>query len=211
MSSRCPETLQKRRSSVPEPQSIALVLLLCGAALLSGCERERRSFAGQSGKVPTGSGLFVRNTALQPGHPQAPASGAAQSAPTTAYEYEGNAYAVSQGKRLFRWYNCSSCHAPGGGGDWGPPLSDAEWIYGAAPQQVFESIWQGRPAGMPSFAGHITEDQTWQLVAFVRSLSGQLRSDVASGRSDTMSGREAETARDREPPKPMKKPDGNVR
>jgi cytochrome c oxidase cbb3-type subunit 3 len=29
-----------------------------------------------------------------------------------AHEVESNAFAVNQGKRLFRWYNCSGCHAP---------------------------------------------------------------------------------------------------
>ena len=53
--------------------------------------------------------------------------------PTRRYTVEGNAYAVAQGKRLFRWYNCSGCHATGGGGDWGPALMDDKWIYGVAP------------------------------------------------------------------------------
>ena len=46
--------------------------------------------------------------------------------------YEGNAYAVSEGKRLYNQFNCSGCHFQGGGGI-GPPLMDAEWIYGSAP------------------------------------------------------------------------------
>ena len=186
------------------------VLVTAAVLAMVGCEREQRRFEGEPGKIPTSSARFARHSELQPAAAQ-PAASAGERGPTTAYRYENNAFAVAQGKRLFRWYNCSSCHAPGGGGDWGPPLSDRPWIYGAAPQQIFQSIAEGRPGGMPSFAGHVTEDQTWQLVAFVRSLSGQLRSDVASGRSDTMSGREPEAARDREPPRPMDKPDGTVR
>jgi cytochrome c oxidase cbb3-type subunit 3 len=46
---------------------------------------------------------------------------------------------------------------------------DAEWRYGGDPAQVFQSIAQGRPNGMPSFGGHIPEDQVWQIVAYVRS------------------------------------------
>lgn len=34
--------------------------------------------------------------------------------------YEGNAYAISEGQRLFNWYNCVGCHANGGGGISGP-------------------------------------------------------------------------------------------
>src|SRR5205823_965225 len=33
--------------------------------------------------------------------------------PTTSaqHEYEANAYALSEGKRLYGWYNCNGCHA----------------------------------------------------------------------------------------------------
>jgi cytochrome c oxidase cbb3-type subunit 3 len=113
--------------------------------------------------------------------------------------YEANAYMVSQGRKLFRWYNCSGCHSNGGGG-MGPPLMDDKWIYGSAPAQVAASILQGRPNGMPSFAGRIPEDQVWQIVAYVRSMSGQVRADVAPSRSDALStGGEPETRREREP------------
>jgi len=36
---------------------------------------------------------------------------------------------------------------------------------------VYESIYQGRPDGMPSWGGRISEEQIWALVAYVRSLS----------------------------------------
>jgi cytochrome c oxidase cbb3-type subunit 3 len=60
---------------------------------------------------------------------------------------------------------------------------------------------------MPSFGGHIPDDQVWQLVAYVRSLSGLLRKDVAPSRGDTLSAGEAENARPKltprtETPKP---------
>jgi cytochrome c oxidase cbb3-type subunit 3 len=40
---------------------------------------------------------------------------------------------------------------------------------------------------MPSFRGKIPDHQVWQIVAYVRSLSGLLPKDVAPGRSDHMS------------------------
>jgi cytochrome c oxidase cbb3-type subunit 3 len=61
---------------------------------------------------------------------------------------------------------------------------------------------------MPSFGTHVTEDQVWDLVAYVRSLSGQLRSDVASGRSDGMSPRPPESRRSPEQPRPQVIDDG---
>ena len=40
-----------------------------------------------------------------------------------------NAYELSQGKRLYDWFNCSGCHADGGGAS-GPALIDGWWRYG---------------------------------------------------------------------------------
>ena len=46
--------------------------------------------------------------------------------------------------------------------------------------------------------GQIPEYQVWELVAYVRSLSGQLPSDVAPSRSDEMPVAKAEQARKKE-------------
>jgi cytochrome c oxidase cbb3-type subunit 3 len=63
---------------------------------------------------------------------------------------------------------------------------DATWIYGSNPENIYSTIVEGRPNGMPSFRQKIPDNQVWQIVAFVRSLSGQLRKDVAPTRSDDM-------------------------
>jgi cytochrome c oxidase cbb3-type subunit III len=99
--------------------------------------------------------------------------------------YERNAYGISEGKRLFTWFNCVGCHSHGGGG-MGPPLMDDRWIYGSDPEQIFATIVEGRPNGMPSFRGKIPDYQVWQLVAYVQSLSGMVPKDAASGRPDNM-------------------------
>jgi cytochrome c oxidase cbb3-type subunit III len=113
--------------------------------------------------------------------------------------YEENAYGVSQGKTLYNQYNCSGCHFQGGGGI-GPPLMDADWIYGSRPENIFETIAEGRPNGMPSFGGKIPTDQIWQIVAYVRSMSGLLRKDVAPGRSDAMQVRPQEQSTEKARP-----------
>src|SRR5699024_2472602 len=89
------------------------------------------------------------------------ASGVKQAVRTNPYD--DNAYAVSQGKRFFTWYNCVGCHAHGGGG-MGPPLMDDKWLYGSRPQDIFTTIVEGRPNGMPSFRDRIPEQQVWQIV-----------------------------------------------
>ncbi|RYF36408.1 MAG: cytochrome c [Comamonadaceae bacterium] len=99
--------------------------------------------------------------------------------------YDDNAYAVSEGRRLYRWYNCSGCHA-NGGGNIGPALMDSQWRYGSDPQSLFDTIVKGRPDGMPSFGGHIPEDQVWKIVAYVRAMGGAVRQDVATSRPDSL-------------------------
>jgi cytochrome c oxidase cbb3-type subunit 3 len=63
---------------------------------------------------------------------------------------------------------------------------DNNWIYGSQPGNIFATIMQGRPNGMPSFRNRIPEYQVWELVAYVRSMSGLLPSDVAPARPDDM-------------------------
>lgn len=169
------------------------LLLLAAVAVLTACEREQRSFSTPTPNA-TQAASAPRLSANQPALAQ---TGGVRQAAGEGSPYDGNAYGVSQGKRLYRWYNCNGCHANGGGGI-GPPLMDAEWRYGSEPTQIFQSIVQGRPNGMPSFGGHIPEDQVWQLVAYVRSMSGQLKKDVAPSRSDSMYPGLPENARPRE-------------
>jgi cytochrome c oxidase cbb3-type subunit III len=168
-----------------------IAVAVCAVALgvaLAACEREERRFR----ETPPGtSPSNVRVSDIQPGPaiPTPPAPG----------PYENNAYAIAEGKRLYAQLNCVGCHAHGGGG-MGPPLMDDKWIYGSAPANIFATIVEGRPNGMPAFGGKLANDQVWQLVAYVRSLSGLVRQDAASGRSDHMQVKKPEMETDRELP-----------
>lgn len=169
-------------------RAIRYIIGLAILATLLGCEREQRRFK----EIPPGATAqdAVRQSELQPGQPQAdqPLKSA----------YEDNAWAVSEGKRLYEWFNCVGCHAHGGG--MGPPLMDEKWIYGAQPENIFATIVEGRPNGMPSFRGKIPNQQVWQLVAYVRSMSGQLAKDVSSGRDDNMNIKPSEQSTKKETP-----------
>jgi cytochrome c oxidase cbb3-type subunit III len=91
--------------------------------------------------------------------------------------YSGDEKAIAEGARLYDWFNCSGCHA-GGGGGMGPPLMDDQWIYGNRPGNLFDVIVEGRPNGMPSFGGRIPEREIWQIIAFIESMGGmQERAD----------------------------------
>jgi cytochrome c oxidase cbb3-type subunit 3 len=162
----------------------AIVLMIAAA----GCARERRDFT-----IPNGDQLTsaTRLTSLQPGAPGPP--------PAVASPFHDNAYALSEGKRLYSAYNCVGCHAHGGGAI-GPALMDHRWIYGSRPDQIFSTIVQGRPNGMPSFGGKIPEQELWQLVAYVESLSGDARKDAAPARDDDMQAAPPEANREHKAP-----------
>ena len=153
--------------------AIAVALLLLSLAA-SACNREERRFRESP---PSATPASVRVSALQPG--------TLMDTTHVRNPYENNAYAQSEGQRLFGWYNCSGCHANGGGG-MGPPLMDDEWIYGSSPENIYATIIQGRPNGMPSFAGKIPTTQVWQLVTYVRSLGALNSTGARSSRSDHM-------------------------
>ena len=121
--------------------------------------------------------------------------------------YENNAYAISEGKQLYQDFNCAGCHAHGGGAT-GPPLMDANWIYGSDPAEVYASIRHGRPNGMPAFEGRIPESQIWEIAAYVRSMGGLAPSDAAPGRGDEMQGKPPENSVELQTPKESR-PAGN--
>jgi cytochrome c oxidase cbb3-type subunit III len=155
----------------------------------TACEREERRFR----ETPPGvSPSHVRLSEIQPGPTVPPPQ-------QTTGPYANNAYAIAEGKRLYTQFNCVGCHANGGGG-MGPPLMDDKWIYGSEPANIFATIVEGRPNGMPAFGGKLASTQVWQLVAYVRSLSGLVRQDAASGRSDHMQAKKPEMQTERESP-----------
>jgi cytochrome c oxidase cbb3-type subunit III len=168
------------------PLGLALIATLA----LGGCEREERDYR------PTPAAAARDQTiALSPIQ-----AGGQSTAIAVPNAYDDSAYAVSEGRRLYRWYNCNGCHANGGGGS-GPALMDDQWIYGSAPANIVATILEGRPNGMPSFRGKIPDYQAMQLAAYVRSMSGLLAKDVAPARSDHLRAKNPESSTDRRTPK----------
>lgn len=150
-------------------------LFLVAVALLAGCEREERQFRALPASTSRLGG--ERLSELEPG-PSTPDR-------KVVDRYHKNAFGIAEGMRLFRWYNCQGCHANGGGG-MGPPLMDEKWIYGGDPENIYATIVEGRPNGMPSFRAKIPEDEVWKIVAYVRSLGGLPDQSALPGRPDHM-------------------------
>jgi cytochrome c oxidase cbb3-type subunit 3 len=188
-----------RTSSAARPATIGIgataerVALAAGLALvvtLAGCEREHRRLE----KTPIEPNPVLQADGLSKLQPGQPGPGMRQLQSLGLYN-EDNAYEVAQGKLWFRWFNCVGCHAQGGGG-MGPALMDNDWIYGKDADAIFKTIVDGRPNGMPAFRGRIPERQVWQLVAYVRSMSGMLSIETAPSRTEGMSGGPPENRRD---------------
>jgi cytochrome c oxidase cbb3-type subunit III len=78
--------------------------------------------------------------------------------------------AVKNGATLFTAMNCDGCHGGEGAGWVGPNLADGRWRYGGADNEIFSSIYFGRPKGMPAFGGAMGENAIWSIVAYLKSL-----------------------------------------
>jgi cytochrome c oxidase cbb3-type subunit 3 len=172
-------------------RAITVLVFAAFVAAMVSCEREERGF-----RVSPPAADRINATTESELHP-----GPAVPVVSVNNQYEENAYAVSQGKQLFDQYNCTGCHSHGGGG-MGPPLMDEKWIYGSRPEQIFSTIVEGRPNGMPSFRGKIPDYQVWELAAYVRSMAGLVSKDVAPARDDAMSGKQPESSTEKMQPKP---------
>jgi len=60
-----------------------------------------------------------------------------------------NPAVVAEGERIFKDpTRCALCHKPDGSGVVGPNLTDAFWIYGGKPMDIYTTIAKGRPRGM---------------------------------------------------------------
>lgn len=78
---------------------------------------------------------------------------------------------IERGMRYFIQFNCVGCHAPNGGGGMGPALSKGFFQYRGEPANIFLTISQGRPLGMPSWGAFLPDEVIWDLVSYVKSIS----------------------------------------
>jgi PQQ-dependent dehydrogenase (methanol/ethanol family) len=92
----------------------------------------------------------------------------------------GSPAAVAAGERLYR-QTCQACHGGQARGDRGPALATNNFAHGNDDADLFRNIRSGiSGSAMPSFS-KLTNDQTWQLVSYIRSLSGGGASEVVAG------------------------------
>jgi cytochrome c oxidase cbb3-type subunit 3 len=121
--------------------------------------------AAQPARVPPASETAAIPLGAPPGQPVSIAS-------QIQNPFEGNASAVQEGKTLFGSMNCVYCHGAQASGLMGPSLQDGGWRYGGTPAEIFNSIHDGRPKGMPAFGERLPPAEIWKIVAYIETLGG---------------------------------------
>ena len=170
--------------------AIVVALLIIAVAGMMRLRTEVAYRPTQAAEAARGERIVMTSVAIGGGTTHRPAN---------TYE-ELSGVDVNEGKRLYKWFNCNGCHA-NGGGDVGPALMDDKWIYGSEPANIFHTIMEGRPNGMPSFRDKIPAQQAWQIVAYVRSMSGLVPFYARPGRSDSLQAKTPEVMTPYQPPR----------
>jgi cytochrome c oxidase cbb3-type subunit 3 len=99
------------------------------------------------------------------------AGGAAPAAVSSRNPYKGDKKAAEQGGHIFTAMNCDGCHGAAGAGWVGPSLADGRWRFGGTDGDIFESIYYGRPHGMPAYGGLLlSPGAVWKLVTYLQAL-----------------------------------------
>jgi cytochrome c oxidase cbb3-type subunit 3 len=57
----------------------------------------------------------------------------------------------------------------------GPSLVDPYWKYGRDDASLFETVMNGRPAGMPGWGTQLGADKVWRVLSYLETLP---KSDV---------------------------------
>ena len=100
------------------------------------------------------------------------AGGAAPAGATLVNPYKGDRSVAAAGEKMFAVMNCDGCHGGGAVGWVGPSLADGRWRFGGSDGAIFQSIYYGRPHGMPAYGGLLpTAEAVWPLVTYLQSLT----------------------------------------
>ena len=93
--------------------------------------------------------------------------------------YSGDMAAIKEGHDLFIGMNCAGCHGYDLKGGMGPDLTDSYWRYGGAPADIYKTIFEGRPQGMPAWGRTIPPALTWKVAAYIESKGGAYPATLA--------------------------------
>ena len=135
----------------------ALVILGAGTDLVGSDNKD-------PGEAPTATRLLeVPVTGIVPGNIDVK--------PDIKNPVADDSDAANRGMKYFANFNCSGCHAANAGGGMGPALSNHSFKFGGDPANIYLTIAQGRPTGMPAWGTILPSSVIWDLVAYIRSIS----------------------------------------
>lgn len=167
----------------PRPLRAAALAVVCGAAAaVAACtaagdahEHEQEvAGAGRGTRAIPDEGTLARV-------PLGDWAGATPNtlASTIRNPYEGDSAAAREGERLYQQMNCADCHGYDGKGGMGPDLTDRYWRYGGSPAEIYKTLWEGRPQGMPAWGRALPPEQLWKLVTYIQSFHGTFPAPLA--------------------------------
>ena len=96
-----------------------------------------------------------------------------------ANPYVNDMAAIKAGHELFVNMNCAACHGYDLKGGMGPDLTDTYWRYGGSPADIYKSIFEGRPQGMPAWGRSIPPEYIWKVVAYIQAKGGSYPAALA--------------------------------
>jgi cytochrome c oxidase cbb3-type subunit III len=96
-----------------------------------------------------------------------------------ANPYANDMAAIKAGHELFVNMNCAACHGYDLKGGMGPDLTDTYWRYGGSPADIYKSIFEGRPQGMPAWGRSIPPEYIWKVVAYIQAKGGSYPAALA--------------------------------
>src|SRR5262245_55042648 len=132
--------------------------ILVMAVLAAGCSKQQ---AAATPETPSAPGMSYEA--------HVNAGGVAPPAVPPPSRPAGSATDAKAGEQLFSSMNCDGCHGGGATGWEGPSLVDGRWRYGGADEEIFQSIFYGRPKGMPAYGGVLGADGAWMIVKYLKS------------------------------------------
>ena len=94
------------------------------------------------------------------------------------HPFIGDPQAIEAGRKIFA-SGCALCHGSDGQGGRGPNLRERVFWHPVDDETLFKAIQKGLPGGMPP--ANLSDDQTWQVVAYVRSLTAPAIENKAPG------------------------------
>lgn len=102
-------------------------------------------------------------------------------AATPIPELAKNDRAMKVAGRIFA-NNCALCHGSNARGGQGfPNLTDNDWLYGGEPEQLIETLTNGRNGVMPAWKDSMGEQGVKEVVTYTLSLSGRtVNKDLAA-------------------------------